>query len=279
MSYGLILGGGTALGAVQEPIVRKLYERLGRPKWVVGTSVGSLTAVQVAGGKAGLDRLTATWDDVDGASFFQKPRIDIWNGFFSLNPLRRELVAREGAARLFIPTYVGLVDAATQEHRLVQLNGLPLVERHDAIICSCAQPIIHRREKLHGRVCLDGGVASVLGVNQQLKQLIKGVDEFHVISCSPTRLDRRRTRSPDKVDNVWEAAQVAFEVMLNRSVNRDLLILRRFTQHSRAPKRMWLYAPGSWGEVGEAFDASAETIRHRRHTVATAMMNKAELWG
>jgi len=73
-SYGqtvLVLEGGGALGAYQAGVFQALTEAGVRPDWVVGTSIGAITAALIVGGpqSESLDRLREFWSRVESGRF------------------------------------------------------------------------------------------------------------------------------------------------------------------------------------------------------------------
>lgn len=270
MNWALICSGGAALGAVQVYPAGRLIDDLGMPALLCGTSVGASTVAMCGSGR--VHELPQLWQEVaeaPGTSWFQAPNLDVWNGAFSLNPLRKQL-KRHGIAPdgLKAPTHVGLVDAAKQRHRMVHLNSLSTADMHDAIVASSMEPGIHERTKFQGRWCLDGGVAHVIPT------LAPGWEpddfqEIHVILCSPVGRDRVRERTQDEVNSALEQANVTFEMWLSRVVNDDLDRVRRWA--ARGEAKVFLYAPDDWDHVGTPLDADFGTIIHRRDVVGQDM--------
>lgn len=62
----LVLQGGGALGAYQAGVYQALHEHGLTPDWVVGTSIGAINAVLIAGNERAtrLERLKTFWDEV-----------------------------------------------------------------------------------------------------------------------------------------------------------------------------------------------------------------------
>ncbi len=65
----LVLQGGGALGAYQAGVYQALHEAGVEPDWVIGTSIGAITAALIAGNEPEhrLDRLMEFWDRVEYA--------------------------------------------------------------------------------------------------------------------------------------------------------------------------------------------------------------------
>ena len=256
MNYALFLGGGTALGAIQIPIIRHLYEKYGLPKRIAGVSVGA-----VNGGLLGEDRLPVLvnqWAEVDSVRFFGSHQLDFWQGFLSLNPLRKRMEQLQFAKDLKTTVSVGCVDIAAQKYVDITLNQIEEPHRIDAAICSAAQPFLMEPEKFMGRFLVDGGVLHVLP-NVPDKEL-QEIDEIHVISCSPVGGGRRKIRPPHEVNSAFEQAQASFEMLMSTTIQSDV---ERLKKHK---KPVYLYAPSTWGEVGRSFDASKEAIQLRMNT-------------
>ena len=256
MSYALLLGGGTALGAVQIPIIKHLYQTKGLPARLAGVSVGAVNAALL--GEDRLSDLEEQWAQVDGVDFFGSKQVDFWAGLISLKPLRKRMESIRAASCLKIPTSVGCVDAASQKYMDIRLDQINHDDRLDAIICSSAQPLLMEPEYLFGRPMMDGGVLHVLPDIPDKE--IQDLDEIHVISCSPAGGGRRRIRSTKEVNSAFEQAQVAFELLMSTTLQADI---ERLKKHK---KPVYLHAPATWAEVGKSFDASKEAIQLRMST-------------
>lgn len=258
MSYGLILGGGTALGAVQVPILRHLYDTKGPPAWAVGVSVGSLNAAFC--GEDRLSDLEELWGQVDGTRFFQVPNLDPWNGLFSMAPLRKKLRHHAVAQKLKLPTYAGIVDLSTGAYRNVHLNGTPLQDRWDVLIASCTQTGIHERVRWNGNWWGDGGLRHVLPPVPE--GLLDRVEEVHAISCSPVdRKTRFRKHDPDEIKSGPAQLGAAFGIVMGEAVLNDVDRLK-----TTCGEKLRLWAPHTWDQVGQPFKAKQDDIALRLRT-------------
>lgn len=261
----LLLSGGAARGAFQVPIIEGLIERLGPPAAVVGTSVGAVHAAAVGTGRA--CRLRAIWDDIDGARDFQRPNLDMWHGLFHMRPLRA-LMARHLGGEWLCETRVGTVDLERAQHRLVPLN-----DQHDvagvfqAVIASSSQPGIHERVWFQGAWHVDGGVMHVLPVPKRDRYLLvmggHVITQVHAVTCFP-RDPTPSSRDSDQVNEVWEQAGRALDILVTNNSRQDIERLRELGRGPGAAK-VTLYAPPSWHAIGAPFDASRATVRRRMH--------------
>lgn len=259
MNWGLSLGGGTALGAVQVPIIEHLFGALGAPKEVAGVSVGAVNAALTAEHR--LVDLRDEWASIRGTGDFAARQADPWNGLRSLRPLRRRLEARRAGAALRCPCWAGLVDIADEEYRSVGLHDLAdLSTRHDAIIGSASQPWpVFEAADLCGRPVVDGGAGGhVLPPLPGWREL----GELHVVSCSPIGVGRRRRHQVEQIRAPWKRTSIAFAMLLSRQANEDAEDFEDLARANPAVK-VWLYAPSSWEAVGDPFDASPEDIQRR----------------
>lgn len=266
--YGLILGGGTALGAVQVPVVRKLRCLYGPPSGIVGVSIGAVHALLL--GEDRYDDLVDEWMLIDGVEDFASKQADVWNGLRSLAPLRRRLEARNAGANVKVPTWVGLVDVADESYRSVALHTLNLQERQEAALGSATQPILLGDATFKGRPVMDGGAGGhVLGPLPNWADM----EEVHIVSCSPLGAKRKRTHNPDDMHGPWKAAEVAFSLMMSRQADEDVEDLRdAYARHVPT----YLYSPDSWAAVGKPFDAERTDIQQRFMT-GMKMFDQREL--
>jgi len=259
--WALLLSGGTALGAVQVPVVEAAWARLGPPAIIGGVSVGAVNALALADGD--VDALRPVWQDVDGARWFQRAQLDPWNGMFSLSPLRKQMERRGKGRRMNIPVVVGVVDIASQRYRTVRLADLDWPDRIGATIASATQPGIHERVKFDGRWHVDGGVEHLLPLLPGWEQY----DRIVAVFCSPLRGHRRKPRTQAQVAQAWEQGGAALEMLLSRVARDDLRRLRRWSE--RVPTVA--FAPPSWDSVGSPFDAEPATIQQRFATGAAML--------
>lgn len=256
--YGLILGGGTARGAVQVPIVRELRRLHGAPAGIVGVSIGAIHALLL--GEDRYDDLVDEWLAIDGVEDFASKQVDVWNGLRSLAPLRRRLEARNAGAKIVIPTWVGLVDVADEAYRSVALHTLGLQDRQEAALGSATQPFLLGDATFKGRPVMDGGAGGhVLGPLPNWADM----EEIHIISCSPLGPRRRRTHRPEDMHGPWKAAEIAFELLMGRQADEDVEDLRdAYAAHVPT----YLYSPDSIDAVGKPFDAERTDIQMRFKT-------------
>jgi predicted acylesterase/phospholipase RssA len=187
--WALLLSGGTALGAVQVPVVEEAWRRLGPPAIIGGVSVGAVNALALADGDVAA--LRGVWADVDGARWFQRSQLDVWHGLFSLKPLRREIERRGKGTPMRIPVVVGVVDIAAQRYRTVPLADLDWPDRVAATICSATQPGIHERVKFDGRWQAGAALEMLLSrvARDDLRRLRRWAEQVPVVAYAPPTWD------------------------------------------------------------------------------------------
>jgi len=105
----LVLGGGNALGAYHAGVYEALAQAGVEPEWVLGTSIGAITAAIIAGNAPGarVDRLRALWQPEDRAIGWPMPwdfLPETWRR--SNAALRTLLMGRPG---IFAPVGSGLL--------------------------------------------------------------------------------------------------------------------------------------------------------------------------
>jgi predicted acylesterase/phospholipase RssA len=268
MAWALLLSGGSALGAVQVPVIEALVKRHGLPGTVCGTSVGAVNALLVGEGR--VSELREVWLDVadKGRGWFMRLNADPWHGLFSLNPLRRQIENREAGKRLKAVTRVGVTNLARGSHRMIELNAHPWGRRVDAAICSSAQPLIHERERFRGRWLNDGGVVHVMPT-------LTDHAEYGFIAAvfaSPIGDDRSRPKMPqDRVDSAIEQGLAALDLLTDGVAQADYSRVQRW----EGPD-VEVYAPSSWDAVGGSFDATEQIIHDR--LAEGARMAQAPVW-
>lgn len=259
--WGLILGGGTALGAVQVSVAERLFAALGPPAGIVGVSVGAVNGLLL--GEHRLADLRDEWQRLTGLEDFAAPQVDVWNGLRSLSPLRKRLMERRAGLRLLTPTWAGLVDVDSRAYQAIALHHLQDIgHRWDAVIGSSSQPLLMEIPDFRGRAVMDGGAGGhVLPPLPNWSEM----DEIHIVSCSPLGTRRRTAPRPVKGHRTWRAGSAAFALLMGRQADEDLEDLR---DQYAANAATYLYAPKSWDEVGDPFEAEPEDIARRLATGA-----------
>jgi NTE family protein len=168
VSTAFVLTGGGSLGAVQVGMLRALAEAGVSPDIVVGSSVGSVNGVVVAGWpdlSEGVRHLEGIWRGLSGHGVFRGSARGFLSAlfgrrshFFDATALRRLLEEGQPHRRfddLHRPFAVVAVDGLNGTE--VVLDSGPLVE---AILASSAIPAVLPPVELDGRLLLDGGLSS-----------------------------------------------------------------------------------------------------------------------
>ena len=245
------------MGAVQVYPAEQLAAQHGIPAEVHGTSVGCLTAACRASGA--LDVLRSIWsDEVRGARSFQRLNFpDIWNGLYSMQPLRRMIREHLHPSMLLTECYAHMVDLGSKRYERVLLNELSADDMEDALIASCSQVGIHEAAPFQGRLKGDGGISHVLPhVRAQ-----QGFTAVWAIACSPIT-------SPGR-DHPLEQSEIglsrSIEMLIDTVERSDFQHLRAL---SEAGVEVWLVQPHE--RPGDPFDASPETNRWRMNAVGPA---------
>lgn len=272
MTIGLILPGGTTLGAVQVPGIETFAPRV---RWTVGGSVGTPNGMFLGSGRP--HELRPIWYDVGatGTRWFQRLNTVAgfiptpWNGLYHLDPLRSKLRTYQvGAGGYKIPTYAGVVCAKNSVYVSVKLNDLSLADQHDVAVCSCLQPGIHRPERWRGHHYVDAGVRNVIPA---IPAGVESVDEVVVLCCSPIEEAHRfPVRDDAAVSSGFEQATAAVQTFMGEIVLGD--VQARIGEARRlGAKRITFYAPRTWADVDRPFVATPETIALRLRTGAAML--------
>lgn len=194
----LVLQGGGALGAYQAGVYQALDEAGIEPDWVIGTSIGAITAAIIAGNRQEdrLPRLRAFWEGVQhdpvtqivadmplwGATmanamtvFGGLPRFfrpNPWAflgmgmtpetaGYYSTEPLEAtlgQLIDTEVLASSAVRLTVGAANVRTAEMRYFDSRDMPLSIRH--VMASGALPPAFPAVRIDGDLYWDGGILS-----------------------------------------------------------------------------------------------------------------------
>ena len=172
---GFVLGGGGSLGAVQVGMLQALAEQGVFPDLVVGTSVGSLNGVVLAGDPQGAtSRLNSIWPRIRRQMVFpggplaqlrtlQQGRTHLFPNSSLQSLLKVQLPANATFADLALPFGAVTTDVATATPHVVT-DGLLI----PALLASTAIPGIFPAVSLQGRELYDGGVVANVPVTQAL---------------------------------------------------------------------------------------------------------------
>ena len=194
----LVLQGGGALGAYQAGVYQALDEAGVEPDWLIGTSIGAITAAIVAGNARGerLPRLREFWARVrydpltqfvsstpgwgaaaasaltvlGGVPAFFRPNPAAFlggrltpdtAGYYSTAPLEgtlRELIDVDVLNASATRLTVGAANVGTAEMRYFDSREKPLSIRH--VMASCALPPAFPAVRIDGALYWDGGILS-----------------------------------------------------------------------------------------------------------------------
>lgn len=265
MSYGLLLGGGSALGAAQVEILERLYESIGLPRLLAGVSIGANNLVPMA--QDDPYRLRQIWQTIDGVGSFMTPNVlQAHKGLHDLDPLRAMLLQEVQRKQWLVESHVGVVDLETARYKSIRIDDLGYRQQTNAILASSSQPGIMEYVELGllgDHVTVDGGVIHVLPhfTPQDLED--RGIREVHAVFCSP--LGKRAKVGKKKVDNLVEVLSRTLSILMHQVVANDY---RRLKRWAASGLDVWVYSPD---ENGDPFDADAETIEWRINTVGPAM--------
>lgn len=247
-------GGGTALGSVQVYAAEQLDQLHGMPTEVHGTSVGSLTAAcRAAGALRELRHMWAT--QVKGSRSFQALNFpDIWNGLFSLRPLRRMIRDILHPGMLMTDCYAHIVDLGSKRYERVMLNGLSMSDMEDALVASCSQVGIHEASPFQGRLKGDGGISHVLPHIRPER----GLTAVWAVACSPITSPGR----DHPLDQRDIGLSRPLEMLVDTVERADYQHLRILSEHG---VEVWLVQPQE--RPGDPFDASSDTNLWRMNEV------------
>ena len=176
----IAFGPGGVLGAQHYGVAARIVRNHGWPVRCLGGSVGVLNAALLC--QQDVRGLYKLWRQVDGQGFFQRPNLDIWNGLFNLNPLRRKLRKHVSLKKMSIPMSIGHVDLDAGEYVTVHTDELETDdELYDAMIASCTICGYHDHADYEGHACADTGF---LKLWPELPDP-DTYDAIHALLCTP----------------------------------------------------------------------------------------------
>lgn len=216
-------GGGGPLGAHEVGMLRALIERGIPPDLVLGTSVGAINGVAVAGDPSvsGIERLVDMWSAIDRSDVFAGSMI---GRLATLARTRTHLHGNESLRALLADGLpVGRIEELAVPFQCVAASieragehwftEGPVVE---AVLASAAVPGLLPPVEIGGEHFIDGGIVNSIPVGRAVELAARQIYVMHV-----GRLDRplEPPRWP------WEVAQVAFEVARRHRFVGDLAAL------------------------------------------------------
>jgi NTE family protein len=160
---GLALGGGAVLGAAHIGVIRALEEKGLSPKYIAGTSVGSLVGALYAFGKSWRDILEFTenlnWFDVSGVTL---SRLGLLSNK-KLSKLLHEAIGDVDFADAPVPLAVIATDISTGEKVVLREGSVC-----SAVMASSCIPGVFEPVEVDGRLLVDGGIVENVPVRTLL---------------------------------------------------------------------------------------------------------------
>lgn len=263
----LLLSGGAFRGAVQVPVIEKLFEE-NKYDAIYGVSVGSINGAMFA--QKELYDLRKFWDETDGLSGYLSSRW-YWpfNGLYSMNPIRNKMEEYLTLQKIETPFYAGVVSGTTGEY--FNLSTEEMEGDHqlwDAVqASSCMAGIMIPGTFIYDNIehiGFDGGYRSIIPIPfQDFKHL-------DVVTCTP--LDRMKMKIKFYKKDILSLAVRGIEIFEDEIFDRDLSTL----EHSSA-ETITVYSPQEY--PGDALDASQEAIRYRYKLGEEALLKPYQLKG
>ncbi len=264
-----VLSGGAASGATQVGMLRALHEAGVVPDLIVGTSVGAINGVMVAGPvEEGLARLESVWQQIDrdtilgGSSIACLPRLVRTRRHLFPPDSLRALIRRHIPARRFDDLDVPFVAIATRV-----AGGTPTAlgrgDLETALLASAAIPGVFPRVEIDGHSYFDGGITANVPVRQAVEL---GARSVVVLSSAPAG-DR------ELPTNIAETLQWATHLLMRSQQSADvshlgehaIVELPRSSPHGLSP-----FDFGRTGELIEtAYRATLEFLRSGAATPVT----------
>jgi len=223
-SVAFVLGGGGGpLGAHEVGMLRALIERGIVPDLVLGTSVGAINGVAVAGDPSvtGTERLVEMWSAIDRSDVFAGSVI---GRLTTLARTRTHLHSNESLRAMLADTLpVDRIEELTVPFQCVAAS-IERASEHwfaegpvvEAVVASASVPGLLPPVEIGGEHFIDGGIVNSIPVGRAVELAARQIYVMHV-----GRLDRplEPPRWP------WEVAQVAFEVARRHRFIGDLAAL------------------------------------------------------
>ena len=251
MSRVLLLSGGAFRGAVQVPVIEKLFEQHEYDA-IYGVSVGSINGAMMA--QHDLKRLRGIWDSVDGVESFLKAKW-YWpfDGYYDMLPLRQKLVKNLSLERIKVPFRAGAVSGTTGEYFNLRTEDMTRDEQYvDAVQASSCQAgimipgtFVHESKTHLG---FDGGYRNIIPVQDE------EFEHADIVACTP--IDRMKMKGEFQKTAALPMLLRGIGIFQDEIFDKDISSIE-----AAALKSVTVYAPQE--NPGESFDASREVIQFR----------------
>jgi NTE family protein len=271
----LVLQGGGALGAYQAGVYEALCGAGIEPDWLIGTSIGAISAGIIAGNarENRLPRLREFWKRLEqdspfgyfstltcGLPAFFAPRPLAWGGpqarvgldsasYYSTEPLRQTLSELVDLDKPAIRLTVGAVNVRSSRMRYFDSREEPLGIEH--VMASCALPPAFPAIRIEGEAYWDGGIYSntpleaVLDDNPRRDSVIFGVNVWQPTGPEPESIWQAMGRQKD----IQYASRADHHIARQKQIHRLRHVIRELTRHLTPEERDSAACRelGSWG--------------------------------
>ncbi len=214
-----VLSGGSSSGATQVGMLRALHDAGVAPDLIVGTSVGAINGVMVAGPpEEGLARLESVWEQVNrdtilGSSGIRcLPRLIRTRRHLFPSDALRSLISGHIPARRFDALRVPFVAMATRVAG-GRATALRCGDLEQALLASAAIPGVFPCVQIDGQDYLDGGITANVPVRPAIEH---GARSVIVLSSAPPDCDRTVPT------NIAETLQWVTHLMMRSQVSSDV---------------------------------------------------------
>lgn len=227
------LSGGASSGATQVGMLRALRDAGIRPDIIVGTSVGAINGVMVAGsGEGGVDRLRDVWAEIDrdeilGSSSIRcLPRLVRTRRHLFPSDALRGLIQRNLPVQRFESLPIRFAAVATHV-----AHGSPAVlvtgDLGRALLASAAIPGVFPRVEIDGHWYFDGGVTANVPVRQAVEL---GARTVVVLDAAPPPAER------DQPTNIAETIQYVAGLLMRSQSSADVSYMRGLCELVELPR-------------------------------------------
>jgi hypothetical protein len=266
MGTWVLCSGGGFRGEVQvEPLLHLDHNRV---IGGCGVSVGSDNILALK-----RPELLRVWKRINQKSDLMRLKNFNWkDGIYSLDPAM-DLLQELGAFRdIQVPTFVGVVKATTAKYENIRVDTLHPGKVKAAVRCSNSiVPYPHEISRFENQIYTDGGEIHVLP--RIPVEYLDKIDEVHAIFCSPIRIEQRVQRVEEDVNTIWKLIGAKLDDIVSRNIVNDVLYLESLRSMG---KRVRIYAPHDFAQVGETFEIHPEIKRIRQQT--SRIMLKTAFW-
>lgn len=226
---GVVLSGGGAKGAGQLGMMKYLYEKGVRPKFIAGISVGSLNATMWAQ-EENLELLEKLWRGIRGNSdIYRRNWWQFWKLYGSLYdnaPLKRlirKYIDTDKLQNSPIELKIGVVQLQSGEYLVIDKHH---EDYKSMLLASTAIPVVFKSVTWQKHQYVDGGARNVAPLKSAIEA---GCTKIYLLHCFPLEMEPEQKKFKDSI----QIGIRSFMIMYNEILRDDIKTCQKINREIR----------------------------------------------